>query len=147
MKKRIIQIGIIGIATICLLTGCEGGKKTEEKQNIQNNTIINNQNKSENKTTDVKEEQNSKNNINNMSENNTEKDVNLKDIFLEVLDNKRNYKNEANKTVNIQSYLNQFDKKDTVKISYTMLDIDSNGDDELIALFENNGRIIFSITL
>ena len=80
--------------------------------------------------------------INNVSENNqnvsnVESKKSLKDIYLEVLDNKRKYVNEQNEEVDINKYLQMFEGKDLVKISYAILDMDNDNEDELVALFES----------
>lgn len=70
------------------------------------------------------------------SEKESEKEIDLEKIYLEVLEEKRAYVNEDNGEVYLKEYLKQFAGMGQIKISYTVLDMDNDNAEELVALFE-----------
>lgn len=71
---------------------------------------------------------------------------NIKEIFLNVLDNKKKFVNEDNKEVSINEYIKKIAESERkMNISYTIVDMDGNGYNELIAKFE--GYDIFYLAL
>ena len=61
-----------------------------------------------------------------------------KEIYLEVVDGKKDYVNTDNQSQNISKYLEQFKENGKSTISYTMVDLDNDKKEEMIVLIENN---------
>ena len=61
-----------------------------------------------------------------------------KEIYLEVVDGKKDYVNTDNQSQNISKYLEQFKENGKSTISYTMVDLDNDKKEEIIVLIENN---------
>lgn len=119
MKRKILHIVLIEIilcVTIFTLSGCgkENEVKTEDMQEQSQ------------KIADTKQE------------------IDLKDIYLEVLNNKREYVNEDNQKLKIESYSNLKNYKNETNITYAILDIDEDGLYELVALFNEDYYMIFN---
>lgn len=64
-------------------------------------------------------------------------EVAYKDIYLEVLEDKRNYFNEGEEEITFSEYLKDYLERFSLTLSYAVLDMDKDGKDEMIVGIEN----------
>lgn len=65
-------------------------------------------------------------------------EVSLKYIYLEVLEDKRNYINEGEEEITFSEYLKDYLNRFAVTLSYAVLDMDKDGKEEMVVSIENS---------
>lgn len=111
--KKYITITIIIAVMIFLLTGCKDNA-TKEKNNPENNDIVNEQ-----------------------IENTNKQQESTDDLYFKVLKNEIKYINESKKeTLFSQSMENYKESSTDVKVKYTIFDFDNDSENEMIIMID-----------
>lgn len=108
MKRKLV----LCLVCCCVILGVVGCGKEEVKDDTSNN----------NQTEEVKDSTSEK------SE---------KEIYLDVIANKRNYISEDNTEKNVEDYLKDANITDDYTVKYALVDLDQDDKDEMIVLFES----------
>lgn len=127
MKKKILMIGIIALLSVgivCFAALIKGKDANNSDTNIEN----------------AGEQNNTEQNI---QEEEVSQEKSTKDIYMEVLENKREYVNESNKSLKIKEFVKGL-KNEEAKVTYAFVDMDNDKDEELVALFDGDPYMIFN---
>ncbi len=121
--RKFLSILICGI----LLIGLTGCGNDEKKKNVH---VPENINKLENK--------------NEETQNKTDNEINIEDIFFKVIDGNKNYYNEENKEVAFADYLKTYLENSDVTLKYSLINMDNlNYDEMILTLDDQQTNLIF----